>query len=219
MCGRFILKTSLVGLQEEFSFHERPNLRPRYNIAPTQEIAIVRADAGRRQLAMVRWGLIPFWSKDDRAAARCINARAETIATSPSFREAFRRRRALVPADGFYEWRKLEDGTRQPYLIRPRSGRPFAFAGLWDAWNGAGGRIESATIVTTQANEVTAAVPHRMPVALDPADYDRWLDPARPDATQLLVPCPGDRLEIVPVSRRVNSPKFDEEDLTTPLAA
>jgi putative SOS response-associated peptidase YedK len=208
-----------VGLQAAFSFRERPNLRPRYNIAPTQEIAIVRAVEGERQLATVRWGLIPFWSKDARAAAKCINARADTLATTASFREAFKRRRALVPADGFYEWRKLEDGTKQPYLVRLRSGLPFAFAGLWEAWKGADGRVESATIVTTEANAVMAPLHQRMPVLLDPADYDRWLDPTQPDAAHLLVPCPDDWLEIFPVSKRVNSPRIDEEDLILPVAA
>jgi putative SOS response-associated peptidase YedK len=228
MCGRFILKTSLVRLQAAFGFAERPNLPARYNIAPTQEIAIVRPRReGQRELALVQWGLIPFWAKDARFGSRCINARAETVATAPAFREAFQRRRALILADGFYEWRKLEPPgikpskgmVKQPVLIRRHSGEPFAFAGLWERWKGPEGEVQTATIITTHANASLAAIHDRMPVILDPASYDRWLDPARPQAQELLRPCPDDWLEAVPVSARVNSPKNDDADLLTPLAA
>lgn len=222
MCGRYLLHAPLEKLQRAFGFAERPNLRARYNIAPSQEIAIVRKSAygGARELAMVRWGLIPFWSKDPKIAYRCINARAEGIAGKPAFREAFRRRRCLVLADGFFEWAKLDGGKgKQPILIRPRSGEPMAFAGLWERWNGAEGEVQSATIVTGAPNGLVSPIHDRMPVILDPADYDRWLDPSLPDAEALLHPCPAELLEAVPVSKRVNAPANDDERLIEPLVA
>ena len=185
MCGRFLLHAPVEVLQRAFGFAERPNLQPRYNIAPTQTVAIVRRkdDGGGRELALVRWGLIPSWAKDASIGGRLINARAETVAEKPAFRGAFRRRRALVPADGFYEWRKREgDRPKQPLLIRRRDGQPFALAGLWEHWRGPEGEVQTCTIVTTAANVVLAPIHDRMPVILDPASYDRWLDPAQPGA-------------------------------------
>lgn len=226
MCGRFILKTPLVELQRAFRFPERPNVRSRYNVAPSQDIAIVRhrADGQGRELAQVRWGLIPFWAKDAKIAYRTINARAETVATSGTFRHAFDKRRCLVLADGFYEWRAIEgQKTKQPMMITLRTGAPFAFAGLWETWKGPEGAVQSATIITTEPNEVMRPIHNRMPVLLDAADHDAWLDPSHPRGADLLRPCPDDVLEAVPVSTRVNSPRNDDETLIRiegePLAA
>ena len=222
MCGRFLLTTDLDLLERAFGFEapERPNLPPRWNVAPTDAIPIVRSkrDAPGRELAIVRWGLIPFWAAEASVGgAKLINARAEGIATKPAFREAFHRRRCLVPADGFYEWQKLDDG-RQPCLIRRRDRAPFAFAGLWERWNGPDGPVRTATIVTTTPNAVCAPVHNRMPVILVEDDYDAWLDPARPGGEQLLRPCPDEWLEAFPVSRRVNSVKNDDATLIEPAA-
>jgi putative SOS response-associated peptidase YedK len=145
-----------------------------------------------------------------------INARAENIATKPAFRAAFRQRRALVLADGFYEWKKLEGGRKQPVLIRRRDRQPFAFAGLWESWRRPDGPLETCTIVTTEANELAAQIHNRMPVILDPTDHGAWLDAQRPGGEALLRPCPADELEAVPVSTRVNSPRNDDAALLEP---
>ena len=219
MCGRYLLHTPVHRLQQAFGFTELPNLTPRYNIAPTQTVPIIRQQASGegRELALVRWGLVPSWAKDVGIGGKMINARAEGIAAKPAFRTAFHKRRCLVPADGFYEWQKVAGG-KQPMLIRLRSGGPFAFAGLWERWRGPDGEVETSTIITTTPNALTAPIPDRMPVVLDPADYDRWLDPAQPDAEALLRPCPDDWLVAVPVSRRVNSPRNDTVDLIEPFS-
>jgi len=219
MCGRFLLKSPVVELQGAFGFVERPNLEPRFNIAPTQTVAIVRlrANGDGRELALVRWGLVPAWAKEPSIGSRMINARAEGIATKPAFRAAFRQRRALVLADGFYEWRKVEGaGRKQPMLIRRRDHAPFAFAGLWERWRGPDGSLETCTIVTTAANALLAPIHDRMPVILGPADHEAWLDPARPNGEALLRPCPTEELEAVPVSTRVNSPRHDDATLLEP---
>ena len=220
MCGRYLLRAPLDELQQAFGFPERPNLAPRYNIAPTQPVPIVRlrADGRGRELALVRWGLVPPWAKDAAIGSRMINARAEGITEKPAFRGAFRKRRCLVPADGFYEWRKVAGGGKRPVLIRRRDGAPFAFAGLWERWRGPEGPLDTCTIVTTDANALLAPIHDRMPVILDPADHERWLDPSRPGAEELLRPCPDDRLEAVPVSTRVNSPRNDDPSLLEPEA-
>jgi putative SOS response-associated peptidase YedK len=200
---------------------------PRYNIAPTQEILAVRMDAerGEREAAMLRWGLIPSWSKELQAGPPMINARGESIAEKPSFRTAVRRRRCLIPADGFYEWQKVAGSTssksskKQPYYIHYRDNRPFAFAGLWEAWSAKGApsgdspKLESCTIVTTSATKALAAIHDRMPVILEPADYALWLDPAvqDPAAVQHLV-APNDDEAIIaePVSTHVNRVANDD---------
>lgn len=218
MCGRYLLRAPLDLLQRAFRFGERPNLAPRYNIAPTQTVPIVRRARGGegRELALVRWGLVPAWAKDLSIGSRMINARAEGIATKPAFRAAFKARRCLVPADGFYEWAKL-DGRKQPMLIRLRSGEPFAFAGLWEIWRSPDGPLETCAIVTTEPNAVTAPIHNRMPVILDPDDYNRWLDPSRPGGEELLRPCPAEWLEAYPVSPKVNSPRNDAAELIEPF--
>jgi putative SOS response-associated peptidase YedK len=218
MCGRYMLTSPVDALRQLFRFEQRPNLMPRYNIAPTQDVPIVRLtqDASARELVMVRWGLVPFWADDLKGSARLINARAETLERTPAFREAYQRRRCLVPADGFYEWRK-EGRHKQPLLIRRQDQAPFAFAGLWERWQQPDGQVlRSCTIVTCPPNELVTPVHNRMPVILGADAWDRWLDPAAGDGRQLLRPCPADWLEAVAVSARVNSPANDDPACLAP---
>ncbi len=223
MCGRFTLTLDGVALQQAFpQFRIPASLAPRYNIAPTQPVAVVPND-GQRRVDFFLWGLIPAWAKDPRIGNRLINARAETAAQKPSFRAPFRRRRCLILADGFYEWQRAPGGKgpKQPYRILLRDGRPFAFAGLWERWQAPdGSEIYSCTILTTQANPLVAQVHDRMPVILAPEDYDRWLTPgeAAPEVLQpLLRPFPADAMTLYPVSSRVNSPQRDDPDCIRPL--
>jgi putative SOS response-associated peptidase YedK len=219
MCGRYLLTSPLESVQALFEVGERPNLGARYNIAPTQEVPIVRRtrDGAGRELALVRWGLIPHWAKDEKAGNRMINARAEGIRNKPAFRDAFLRRRCLVPADGFYEWKKI-GRTRQPWLIRRRGGGLLAFAGLWEVWRDPHGQSRhSCTIVTGPANELVADLHDRMPVILAPDDIGRWLEADPDEAGALLRPCPAAWLECFPVSRRVGSPANDDADLIRPI--
>jgi putative SOS response-associated peptidase YedK len=222
MCGRFTLFEADKVLSKEFGVSGIPPLSPRYNIAPSQAVAAVRAAfAGAdREIALLRWGLIPSWSKDPAIGSRLINARAETAGEKPSFRNAFRQRRCLIPSSGFYEWQRQERG-KQPCFVRMRDGRPFAFAGLWDRWESPDMVvIETCTILTTAANAVLAPIHDRMPVILPPAEYARWLDPALrdPDSlSSLLVPFPPDEMMAFPVSPRVNVPTVDDERCISPL--
>ncbi len=223
MCGRYSLTTPMEAVRQLFDFPERPNLALRVNIAPSQDVAAVRlgeGEAGARHLVALRWGLIPSWAKEPGIGNRMINARAETIAEKPSFRAAFRRRRCLIPADGFYEW-KTEQGRKQPYRIALESGAPFAFAGLWERWEGAGGggAIESCTIVTTEANERLRTIHHRMPVILPPEAYDLWLDPDAPgaQAQALLGPAPSEWFTTFRISPKINSSANDDPALIEPL--
>ena len=197
-----------------FDMDEPPNCRPRFNIAPTQAVPVVRAGAdGRREWAHCRWGLIPSWAKDLKIGARMINARSETAADKPSFKKALASRRCLVPSDGFYEWAKTPDG-KQPFHIRFSDRRAFAFAGLWERWHQKPGEIvESFTILTTSPNSVTAPIHDRMPVILGPEYWEEWLgasplSPARRE--RLFAPYAPDEMEAVAVSKRVNSPANDD---------
>ena len=218
MCGRFLLHSPVDLLQRAFGFSELPNLQPRYNVAPTQAVPIIRRKEGSgRELTMVRWGLVPFWAKDLKIGSQLINARAETVTSKPAFRAAFAKRRCLVPADGFYEWQKREGSKlKQPMLIRRRDAAPFAFAGLWESWRGPDGEVQTCTIVTTEANAVLSPIHNRMPVVLEPGAYDRWLDPEQPSA-ELLLPCPDEWLEAFPVSTQVNNVRNDAAELIEPL--
>jgi len=222
MCGRFTLFESDKILSKEFGVSGFPPRSPHYNIAPSQPVAAVRvAPAGTgRELALLRWGLIPSWSKDPAIGNRLINARAETAREKPSFRNAFRRHRCLIPTNGFYEWQRRERG-KQPYFVRMRDERPFAFAGLWDRWESPDkGVIETCTILTTAANAVLAPIHDRMPVILPPAEYTRWLDPSllnTDSLAPLLVPFPPEEMLAFPVSPRVNTPAVDDEKCITPL--
>ena len=222
MCGRFTLRTPAHRLAQAFGVDTLPNLRPRYNIAPTQDIVAVRRTDDRRDLAMLRWGLIPGWAKDATIGSRLINARAETVAEKPSFRAAFRQRRCLIAADGFYEWQKAGDGPKQPYFIRLKSDEPFAFAGLWERWRDpAGETVESCTLITTEANETLAPIHPRMPVILPTDAYDGWLDHAVDGAEallDLLRPYPGGEMIAVPITRRVNNVRNDDAACIEPAA-
>lgn len=221
MCGRYTLHSPRQLIVEHFKLSDGITIEPRYNIAPSQEVPVIRLDeAGNRELVKLRWGLIPFWAEEAKTGYSMINARAENVADKPAYRAAFRKRRCLLPADGFYEWKTGARG-KQPYHIRMRDHAIFAFAGLWEHWESGDGQvIESCTIIVTDANERLRSIHDRMPVILGEGHYSQWLDVENIDARQvrqLLTPCPGDRLEIYPVSTRVNSPAHDEESCIAPL--
>ena len=221
MCGRF---TQAYSWEEVHAFLSilgpAQNLRPRYNLAPTQSAAVVRADgSGTRHLSMLRWGLIPAWAKDVSIGSKLINARGETVAKKPSFRSAFESRRCLVPADGFYEWTG-EKGAKQPYRIVPTRDL-FAFAGLWESWKKDGDeQLESFTIITTEANRKLAPLHARMPVILDPADFEHWLSPqlAANDALDLLRPAPDGAVDFHAISKHVNNARNDDAGCIAPLS-
>jgi putative SOS response-associated peptidase YedK len=221
MCGRFKRSVTWAEYYAYLSLTGAvPNAPPRYNIAPTDPVyAVRRASAGAFELVTLRWGLIPAWAKDAKGGAMMINARADTIAEKPAYREAFVRRRCLILADGFYEW-KLEGKVKQPYLIALKGGGPFAFAGLWERWQprSAGGEpIESCTIVTTEANARLRPIHERMPVILEHADHAAWLGGADPAAAKtLLKPYPEADIAVTRVSTRVNSVKNDDAACAEP---
>ncbi|MCI0628561.1 MAG: SOS response-associated peptidase, partial [Acidobacteria bacterium] len=187
-----------------------------YNVAPTQAVLLARnAEDGGRELAALHWGLIPTWSKEPKTPYSTINARAETVAEKPAFRNTFRWRRCLIGADGWCEWKKLES-TKQPYFIRLKTGDPFAFARLWARWEREGQRIDSCAVIVTDATETLRFIHDRMPVILPPENYDAWMDPELTDPAPLksyLKPYPSECLEAYPVSTRVNSPKNNRADL------
>ncbi len=224
MCGRFTLRAPASVVAEEFALFDLVPFEPRFNVAPTQPVAVVRrlaADEPRRELAWLRWGLIPSWATDPAIGGRMINARAETAAETPAFRTALRRRRCLVVADGFYEWQKT-GRAKQPYFLRLRDDRPFGFAGLWESWEGPDhAAIESCTILTAEANELVRPIHDRMPVIVAPADYERWLDPGVQSAEtvrSLLRPYPSGAMTARPVGPRVNSPTHDDPGCIQPAA-
>jgi putative SOS response-associated peptidase YedK len=225
MCGRYALMSDPELLVELFALAGLPRLKPRYNIVPTQQAPVVRApgrgdsrDEGRRRLDFLHWGLIPSWAKDPTIGARMINARSETAGEKPAFRSALRRRRCLVPADAFYEWQKRAGG-KQPYCIRMRDGRPFAFAGLWERWVPRGENdeeiepIESFTILTTAPNALMKKLHDRMPVIIPREAFELWLDEKVQDPGKLrdlLGPISEDLIEAFAISRRINSPRNDD---------
>jgi putative SOS response-associated peptidase YedK len=221
MCGRYTLASPTERLAEEFGVDASSiELAPNYNVAPTQGVAAVLEEGGQRRLEVLRWGLIPPWADDPGLGSRMINARSETAPGKPSFRRAFRERRCLIPADGFYEWQRT-NGAKQPYYIHMEDGRPFAFAGLWESWSKGGeGEIRTCTILTTGANALVGEVHDRMPVILAHDAYDVWLDPAseRDELTGLLAPYPEDEMEAYPVSRFVNSPSNNDPRCIEPAA-
>ncbi len=217
-----MITTTPEAMRQLFDWFEKPNFPPRHNIAPTQPVPIVFRDGAQRHFLLVRWGLIPSWTKEV-SSSLLINARAETIAEKPSFRGAFRHRRALMPADGFYEWKPVGKGAKQPYLIRRRAKNneraPFAMAALWETWAAAeGSEIDSCAVVTCEANATLSTIHHRMPVILDEKDWDAWLDPATPlkEAQALLRPAPDDLLDATPVSTRINRVANDDPSLLEP---
>ncbi len=219
MCGRFVLFASPDMLQAEFDLAAPPTgLTPRYNIAPTQPVAVI-ANKGERSIEMFTWGLIPSWAKERSIGSRMINARAETLAEKPAFRAAFRKRRCLIVADGFYEWKKEGTG-KTPMFIRLASQRPFAFAGLWEYWQPPGAEpVLSCTIITTDANALVSPIHDRMPVILPASAYDLWLDPAPREPAALMAllhPFEDEPMEAIVVSRLVNSPANEGPVLVEP---
>jgi putative SOS response-associated peptidase YedK len=221
VCGRFTLTSTPEELARRFGLEEPIEWSPRYNIAPGQDVLAVRNEAGGRRLASLRWGLVPAWAKDPGVGFRMINARIESVAQKPAFREALGARRCLVPADGFYEWVDFGD-VRQPYHIRLPEQGPFAFAGLWEGWRAAGGELlESCTVLTSEAVPALRELHGRMPVVVPPPDYEDWLDPGRAPAAELLArlvaQAPGD-WRIQPVSPRVNSARIDDAACIAPAA-
>jgi len=220
MCGRYTITSAPEAYRALFGYAEQPKFPARYNIAPTQPIPIVRLDQGERHFALVRWGLIPSWVKDPNDFALLINARGESVTDKPAFRNAMKRRRCLVPADGFYEW-QAAGGRKQPYYIRAKSGAPLAFAGLWETWEGPNGEeIDSATIITTRANRLLAGIHDRMPVVVPADAFDLWLDCLNVDATTasaLIAPAPEGLLEAYPVSTAVNRTANDNAHLLEPV--
>ncbi len=227
MCGRYTLTTPAGILAKAFQMELIPDLSPRYNVAPTQEVPVIRAqkleeqdDAGNpaRDFSLMHWGLIPFFSKDRSGAARMINARGESAAEKPAFRRPFRLRRCLVLSDGFIEWKTIEK-LKHPYFIRFQDERPFAYAGLWDGWmSPEGQRVDSVTILTTQPNEVVKPYHDRMPVILEPESYDLWLDKKvqEPEkVNHLLVPFPASLMKAEAINRRVNNVRNDDAECLT----
>src|SRR5262245_27891254 len=182
MCGRYLIISSPEAFRRLFAYSEQPNFPPRYNVAPTQPVPIMRLHEGKRQFALVRWGLIPSWVKDPRTFTLLINARGESVIEKPAFRAAMRRRRCIFLTDGFYEW-KEEGARKRPYYVRMKNGGPMPLAGIWETWTGPNGEEqETAAIVTTEANRTLSAIHHRMPVILEPSGFDFWLDTVNVDA-------------------------------------
>ncbi|MCI0456682.1 MAG: SOS response-associated peptidase [Gemmataceae bacterium] len=221
MCGRFTQTASREALRTLFPLFEIPELEPRYNVAPSQPVLAVFVPPGQEQpaAAFLHWGLVPHWANPPRSVKHPINARAETAASQPTFRVPFRKRRCLVVADGFYEWQKVGK-HKQPHYFRLSDGRPFAFAGLWDRWEGEGEVIDSCALLTTAANELVQPVHERMPVVLAPGDFGLWLDPRAqpPELEALLRPYPAEEMTAYPVGSAVNNGRHDAPDCVAPLA-
>ncbi len=217
MCGRYALTTDPRKLARRFGAEPPPDLPPRYNVAPSQTIPIVRREAEGRRFALARWGLVPSWAKDLKLGYSTINARAETVARKPAFRSAFRRRRCLIPADGFYEWQaSTQTKLTQPWFIALKDQEPMAFAGLWEHWTDPAGEVlESCCIIVTEANALMRPIHDRMPVILDPVNWDAWLDPEAHDPASLqalLMPYPANAMTAWPVGTKVNNPRHDAPD-------
>ncbi len=213
MCGRFAFYSPAEATAALFGVAAKATMKPRYNIAPTQDIAAIRnGEDDARELVMLRWGLVPFWAKDPSIGNRMINARAETVAEKPSFRAAYRRRRCIVLADGFYEWHRDGD-VKTPYFISLASGEPFALAGLWESWHDkeSGDDLQTATLITTEANAFMAALHQRMPMVLEPERADRWLG----GDEQMIETATDDtpKMRAWPVDRRVNNARNEGVDL------
>jgi putative SOS response-associated peptidase YedK len=225
MCGRYTLAAPSDLVEDLFSIDGPNELSARFNIAPTQEAPVVLVEpehSPSRRLEQFRWGLVPFWAKDRSLGDRMINARSETVAEKPAYRASFKKRRCLVVADGFYEW-QATGGPKQPYFFRLKSGQPFAMAGLWDRWDKASDEnpLQTYTILTTGPNEVVAPVHHRMPVILQPSEYESWLDPQNQDGTELkelLVSSPAEQMEALPVSTYVNNPANEGPRCIEPIS-
>jgi putative SOS response-associated peptidase YedK len=209
MCGRFTQRADSKKIAKEFKVGEVPTVEARYNIAPTQDVLAVLERGDGREATFLKWGLVPSWAKDMSMGARLINARSETVAEKPAFRQAFRQRRCIIPADGFYEWQRI-GGGKQPFFFRMRDDRPFGFAGLWERWEAECGQVvNSCAILTTEANEVLRPVNDRMPVILHPEDYELWLGGSARELNlvkEVLRPYPAEKMMGYPVGLSVNSP-------------
>ncbi|HET7629417.1 MAG TPA: SOS response-associated peptidase [Bacillales bacterium] len=221
MCGRYTLFTNPILLGKRFNLInlDKIIIRPRYNIAPSQDVVAVISDGRENRAGMLKWGLVPVWAKDPKIGYKMINARAETVHEKPSYARLLKRRRCLIPADGFYEWKKI-GSRKQPFHIRLKDGEPFAFAGLWDRWEREGEIIQSCTIITTEPNELMKDIHNRMPVILKKEHESAWLDPEMTDSNwikTLLEPYPEDKMRAEEVSAAVGSPKNDDESLIEPL--
>jgi putative SOS response-associated peptidase YedK len=212
MCGRYELHAHPAAIALAFGLEHPPHVRPRYNVAPMQDVPIVRRNAaGERELVQVRWGLVPRWAKDPSIGNRMINARGETAATKPAFRNAFHRHRCLLPANGFYEWRTGPDGRKLPLWLGMKDGGLFGFAGLFERWLSPDGQpLDTCTILTTSANALIGQLHDRMPVIVAPEDYERWLDPDDASPDELVKPFDGERMTYYPVSTKVNSVRNDD---------
>ena len=220
MCGRYELSSHPAAIALAFGLAHPPDVRPRYNIAPTQQVPIVRLNsAGERELAQVRWGLVPRWAKDPAIGVRMINARGETLTTKSAFSNAYARHRCLLPVNGFYEWQLTRAG-KQPLHIGMADGRPFGLAGLYERWLSPEGEVlDTCTIVTTSASAALRAMHDRMPVIVPSPHYARWLDPANADVADLVAPWSGEPLRVYPVSTRVNAVRNDDAQLCDPVDA
>jgi putative SOS response-associated peptidase YedK len=226
MCGRYAITMPPEAMRRLFAYVDQPNFPPRYNVAPTQPVPVVhRGPDGRRRYTLMRWGFLPGFVKDPKEFPLVINIRSETAREKPSFRAAFRHRRALMPCDGFYEWRRIEDArgkpVSKPYLLRRRDRGPMAFAALHETWHNAdGAEIDTVALLNTHANGLIAAIHPRSPVILDPARFDAWLDPkTEPDAAQaMLRPPPDDLLEMIAIGPAINRVANDGPEVQTPLA-
>lgn len=220
MCGRFAQRTDAKRLAREFKVSDVPEVEARYNIAPTQDILGIRRAEDEREAVFLKWGLIPSWAKDSSIGAKLINARSETVMEKPSFREAFKKRRCIIPADGFYEWQRT-GGKKQPFFFQMRDKRPFGFAGLWEKWRAEDGQaLETCTILTTEANEVLRLVHDRMPVILHPGDYELWLEDDARNVDlmkELLRPYPSSEMVSYPVSTLVNNTSNYGAELLNPV--
>ncbi len=218
MCGRFAFFSPDEAVREYFSLKEMPLVEPRFNISPTQFVPVIRdggSDGGGRNMSMLFWGLVPFWAKEKSIGHRMINARGETLAEKPSFRNAFKKRRCIVPASGFYEWKK-EGDIKRPYFISRKDDKPIALAGLWERWEKGDEPLESFTIVTTAPNAFMETLHQRMPLILTREQHQEWLDPGNKDTASLagmIRPCRDDLLVARPVSRKVNNPRNEGADL------
>src|ERR1051325_846445 len=219
MCGRYAITSAPEANRTLFRYQEQPNFPPRYNVAPTQPIPIVRLSEGKRQFALVRWGLLPSWVKDPKAFTLVINARGESVLDKPAFKNAMKYRRCLFPADGFFEWERKGE-RKQPYFVRRKGGGPLAFAGLWESWMGPNGEeMETAAIVTTVASRSIAHIHDRMPVIVPPEAFDFWLDPkvGAEMAAAVIAPAKDALIEAYEVSSAVNRTANDPAELVEPL--
>jgi putative SOS response-associated peptidase YedK len=222
MCGRYLIISPPEAMRLLAEYLEQPNFPPRHNVAPTQPIPVVRLDGVTRHFSLMRWGLLPSWVKDPKTFTLLINARGESVCEKPAFKNAMKRRRCLIPADGFYEW-KAEGKLKRAFVVRPRDGKPVMFAGLWETWVGPNGEeMDTAAIVTTEANGTLHPIHHRMPVILEKDEFEPWLDCAHVDtgrAQALLKPAAEDRMEAYEISPQINRVVNDGPQVLEPYTA